>query len=102
MTIAISKKREKAMYKISARHILVIALVSGLFAALGVLAFDRLSVRWQPQGAAFTESAPVSITDLSLASDEQINIQFYIAISPGVANIHSTSMFRDFFGMVES
>ncbi|MEO8434330.1 MAG: trypsin-like peptidase domain-containing protein [Pyrinomonadaceae bacterium] len=89
------------MYKISARHILVIALVSGLFAALGVLAFDRLSDRWQPKGAAFTESAPASITDPSLATDEQNNIQVYKAISPGVANIHSTSMVRDFFGTVE-
>jgi len=89
------------MYKISARHILVIALVSGLFAALGVLAFDRLSNRWQPQGSAFLESAPANIADPSLASDEQNNIQVYKAISPGVANIHSTSMVRDFFGMVE-
>ena len=89
------------MYKISARHILVIAMVSGLFAALGVLAFERLSDRWQPRGVAFTESAPASITDPSLASDEQNNIQVYKAISPGVANIHSTSMVRDFFGMVE-
>lgn len=89
------------MYKISARHILVIALVSGLVAALGVLAFDRLSNRWQPQGVAFTESAPAGIVDPSLATDEQNNIQVYKAISPGVANIHSTSMVRDFFGMVE-
>lgn len=89
------------MYKISARHILVIALVSGLFAALGVLAFDRLSNRWQPQGSAFSESAPANIADPSLASDEQNNIEVYKAISPGVANIHSTSMVRDFFGMVE-
>src|SRR5688572_5610760 len=101
MAIAISKNREKSMYKISARHILVIAMVSGLFAALGVLAFDRLSDRWQPRGVAFTESDPASITDPSLASDEQNNIQVYKAISPGVANIHSTSMVRDFFGMVE-
>ena len=89
------------MYKISARQILIIALVSGLFAALGVLAFDRLSNRWQPNGEAFTETPAASITDPSLATDEQNNIEVYKAIAPGVVNIHSTSLVQDFFGMVE-
>ena len=89
------------MYKISARHILIIALVSGLFAALGVLAVDRLSSRWQPSGAAFTEAPAAGISDPALATDEQNNIEVYKAIAPGVVNIHSTSYMRDFFGMVE-
>ena len=89
------------MYKISARHILIIALVSGLFAALGVLAVDRLSSRWQPSGAAFTEAPAAGISDPSLATDEQNNIEVYKAIAPGVVNIHSTSYVRDLFGMVE-
>ena len=89
------------MYKISARHILIIALVSGLFAALGVLAVDRLSSRWQPSGAAFTEAPASGISDPSLATDEQNNIEVYKTIAPGVVNIHSTSYVRDFFGMVE-
>ena len=89
------------MYKISARHILIIALVSGLFAALGVLAVDRLSSRWQPSGAAFTEAPAAGISDPSLATDEQNNIELYKAIATGAVNIHSTSYMRDFFGMVE-
>jgi len=89
------------MYRISARNILVIAVLSGLFAALGVLAFDRVANYWQPNGAAFTEAPPSSISDPSLATDEQNNIEVYKAMSPGVVNITSTAYVQDFFGMVE-
>jgi hypothetical protein len=68
------------MYRISARNILVIAILSGLFAALGVVAFDRVANYWQPSGAAFTEATPAGVTDPSLATDEQNNIEVYRAI----------------------
>jgi S1-C subfamily serine protease len=82
------------MYRISARQILVIALMSALIAAGAVLAFDRYGARLlQPRsGAAFTESAPAGITNPSVASDEQNNIEVYKAISPGVVFITSTSI----------
>jgi len=89
------------MYRISARNILVIAMLSGLFAALGVLAFDRVANYWQPNSAAFTEAPPSGISDPSLATDEQNNIEVYKAMSPGVVNITSTAYVQDFFGMVE-
>lgn len=89
------------MYKISARNILVISVLSGLFAALGVLAFDRVANYWQPSGAAFTEATPAGVTDPSLATDEQNNIEVYRAMAPGVVNVHSTTYVRDWFGMVE-
>jgi putative serine protease PepD len=89
------------MYKLSARQILVIALVSGLFAAGTVAIFDRLSSRFQPSSSAISESAPPNITDPAVATDEQNNIEIYRALSPGVVNIHSTSYARDFFGFVE-
>lgn len=89
------------MYKITARQILAIALVSGLFAALTVALVDRLSSRLQPSGAAFTESAPAGISDPGLATDEQNNIEIYRTLSPGVVNIHSKTYARDFFGFVE-
>ncbi|HLE61956.1 MAG TPA: trypsin-like peptidase domain-containing protein [Pyrinomonadaceae bacterium] len=89
------------MYKLSARQILLIALISGLFAAGSVAIFDRLSSRFQPAGSALTEGAPPNITDPAAATDEQNNIEIYRALAPGVVNIHSTSYARDYFGFVE-
>lgn len=89
------------MYKVSARQILLIALLSALFAAGAVVGFNRFSKSMQPNGFAFTETPPAGITDPSLATDEQNNIEVYRAISPGVAYITSTSYQRDFFGQVQ-
>jgi putative serine protease PepD len=89
------------MYKITARQILIIALISGLFAAAAVAIVDRLSNRLEPAGSAFTENAPAGISDPGMATDEQNNIEIYRTLSPGVVNIHSTSYARDFFGFVE-
>lgn len=89
------------MYKLTARQILIIALVSGLFAAGIVAVMDRLSNRFQPAGSAFSEKSPGGITDPTEASDEQNNIEIYRTLSPGVVNVHSTSYARDFFGFVE-
>jgi S1-C subfamily serine protease len=89
------------MYKISARQILIIALVSGIFAATTVAILDRISSRFQPSGSAFSEKAPAGITDPAVATDEQNNIEIYRAVAPGVVNINSTSYSRDFFGFVE-
>jgi S1-C subfamily serine protease len=89
------------MYRLSARQILVIALISGIFSAGIVALIDRLGNRFQPSGVAFSEAAPPGITDPSVATDEQNNIEVYRALSPGVVFIHSTSYARDFLGFVE-
>jgi len=89
------------MYKLSARQILLIALISGLFAAGVVVFVDRIYNRFQPSGVAFSEALPAGITDPTTASDEQNNIEVYRTLSPGVVFIHSTSYARDFFGFVE-
>lgn len=89
------------MYRISARQILVIALISALFAAGMVAVVDRIYNRFQPSGAAFTETPPPGITDPAVATDEQNNIEVYRTLSPGVVFIHSTSYARDFLGFVE-
>src|SRR5882724_4651985 len=89
------------MYKLSARQILVIALISGIFAAGTVAVMDRLASRFQPSSSALSENAPPNITDPTEATDEQNNIEIYRALAPGVVNIHSTSYARDFFGFVE-
>jgi len=89
------------MYKLSARQILLIALLSALFAAGTVACFNRFGKNLQPNGAAFSETPAPGITDPSQATDEQNNIEVYRAISPGVAFITSTSYQRDFFGQVQ-
>lgn len=89
------------MYRLSARQILVIALISGLFAAGAIAVVDRVSNRLQPARAEFSENAPSGITDPANAPDEQNNIEIYRTLSPGVVNVHSTSYARDFFGFVE-
>ena len=62
---------------------------------------DRVSNRFQPSQAAFTETPPAGISDPSTSTDEQNNIEVYRSLSPGVVFIHSTSYTRDFFGYVE-
>src|SRR6267378_1846118 len=89
------------MYRLSARQILVIALISGLFAAGTIAVVDRVSNRLQPSHAAYSEKSPSGITDPTIATDEQNNIEIYRTLSPGVVNVHSTSYARDFFGFVE-
>ncbi len=89
------------MYKLSARQILAIALVSALFAAGAIALVDRLANRFQPSSSAFSGTPPAGITDPANASDEQNNIEVYRTLSPGVVNVHSTSYTRDFFGFVE-
>lgn len=89
------------MYRISARQLLIVALISGIFAAGAVAVVDRFSSRLQPTGVAFTEASPEGITNPATAPDEQNNIEVYRNLSPGVVNVHSTSYARDFFGYVE-
>lgn len=89
------------MYRVSAKQILIIALISGIFAASGVAVFDRIYNRLQPTGAAYSDKAPAGIMDPATAPDETNNIEIYRAVAPGVVNINSTSYARDFFGFVE-
>lgn len=88
------------MYRLSARQILLIALVSGLFAAGGVLGFQQAARHFQPNSSAFSITPPANITDPALATDEQNNIEVYRAIAPGVVNISSTAMVQEFFGLM--
>jgi S1-C subfamily serine protease len=89
------------MYRLSARQILGIALLSAFFAAGSVIVFNKISHHFQPNSAAFSEGMPSGITDPSLATDEQNNVEVYKALSPGVVFITSTSYQRGFFGEVE-
>jgi S1-C subfamily serine protease len=87
------------MYRISARQILLIAFTSAFFAAGVVFFFERYGSRLlEPSGSAsLTETAPAGITNPTLATDEQNNIEVYKTISPGVVFITSTSFSNDFW-----
>ncbi|MDT4968786.1 MAG: hypothetical protein QOJ64_3523 [Acidobacteriota bacterium] len=89
------------MYRLSARQILGIALLSALFAAGSVALFSRINKHFEPGTSAFTEAVPPGVTDPALATDEQNNVEVYKAIAPGVVSIKSTSYRQDFFGEVE-
>jgi len=93
-------REENFMYRLSARQILAIALISGLFAAVAVFGFQFAARYFQLTGSAFSIVQPANITDPALATDEQNNIEVYKSISPGVVNLSSTSMVSGFFGMM--
>ena len=92
------------MYRISARQIIAVALLSAVFAAVSVACFDRWGARLQQPVGAFNPDDPgattaniAGITDPSGATDEQNNIEVFRAISPGVVSINSTRQPRGFF-----
>src|SRR5215210_4057197 len=95
--------RNRAMYNISARQIIAVALLSAVLAAAGVACFDRWGARLQQPTAAFnpddsaTTANVAGITDPSVATDEQNNIEVFRAISPGVVSISTTRQPRSFF-----
>src|SRR5215510_4850582 len=94
----------KATYQITAKQLIVLALVTAIFASCGVLVYDRfgsaLLGRW---AGAKTENQPIKdLTDPSVATDEKNNEEVYQALSPGVVNITSTSLVRDWFEAYQS
>ena len=89
------------MYRLSTRQVLLIALISGLFAAGTVTLVNVFNNRNQSSQAAYSEALPAGIADPATSTDEQNNIEVYRTLSPGVVFIHSTTYARDFFGFVE-
>jgi putative serine protease PepD len=92
------------MYQITAKQLIVLALVTAVFAASGVLIYDRFGsdLLGRMAGARTEKSAaePAAVKDLtdpSVATDEKNNEEVYQAMSPGVVNITSTTTVRDWF-----
>jgi S1-C subfamily serine protease len=95
----------KATYQITAKQIIALALVTAVFAASGVLIYDRfgsaLLGRWAgaKSGKGAEETQIRALTDPSVASDEKNNREVYDAVSPGVVNITSTVLVQDWFNV---
>jgi S1-C subfamily serine protease len=101
---------QKAVYQLSARQILLIAVISALFAAGTVACLNQFGNRMQitsnaenePENKTYTEAPLPGITDPQTVSDEQNNIEVYKTISPGVALITTGSGSGDgLFGSME-
>lgn len=96
----------KATYQITAKQIIALALVTAVFAASGVLIYDRFGSamlgRWAgaKSGKGAEETQIRALTDPSVASDEINNREVYDAVSPGVVNVTSTVYVQDFFNVV--
>jgi len=91
-------------YQLTARQLVLLALVTAVFAASAVLLYDRLGSRLVNRyaGAETEKTLPAveplaPLTDPSVASDEKNNQEVYASFSPGVVNITSTVIVQDWF-----
>ncbi len=96
--------KQKAVYQLSARQIILLALVTA-FAAVGLVLFfnniSGLSSAFQiekNQNVAFAEKPADGISNPSAVSDEQNNIEVYKSLSPGVAFITTSETVENFYG----
>ena len=92
---------KKAVYQLSARQILVLALGSAVFAAAVVALLMNFNIFGQtdnPNNRVLAESESVAITDPSTVSDEQNSIEVYRKLSPGVAFITTSAVAENFWG----
>ena len=90
-----------AVYQLSGRQILLLAVASAFIAVGTVLTFYSFGIFGQ-QGNAFNitsaENAPPGVSDPTLVSDEQNSIEVYRSFSPGVAFITTTAVGVDYYG----
>ncbi|MDQ3712304.1 MAG: trypsin-like peptidase domain-containing protein [Acidobacteriota bacterium] len=90
----------KAIYQLTARQILFLALASA-FLAVGTMAcLSNFGNAWQLRdnaNVASAETIPQGISDASAVSDEQNSIEVYRTLAPGVAFI-TTSERVDYYG----
>lgn len=99
-------------YHVTAKQLVLLALVTAVFAASAVLFYDRAG-NWLLNRGANAEKNAVAITeeqqrvlagltDPSVATDEKNNQEVYRAMSSGVVNITTTALVRDFFAVYET
>lgn len=91
----------KAVYQLSARQVLILALATAVLTAGAMAMFISLKGSFDgPSGSniAFAENSPAGLSDPNSVSDEQNNIEVYKTISPGVAFITTSQKFENFWG----
>src|SRR5262245_59274541 len=92
----------KTTYQITAKQLILLALVTGVFAAGAVVFYGKIgpAMLGQLAGARTEKSyseVPLISGETPVLSDETNNQQVYNAASPGVVNITSTTIVQDFF-----
>ncbi|MCA1624779.1 MAG: trypsin-like peptidase domain-containing protein [Acidobacteria bacterium] len=92
---------KRAIYQLSARQILFLALASALIAVGTMACLSNFGNAWQARetaNVASAENAPQGISEPSEVSDEQNSIEVYRALSPGVAYITTSARVENFYG----
>jgi putative serine protease PepD len=96
--------KNKIVFQLSARQLLVVAFLSAIFAAVltaVIYSFKESKGSFDPSQITNAEKAAIKISDPSTVSDEENNIEVYRAVSPGVAFISTISYTEDFWGGVQ-
>jgi putative serine protease PepD len=94
----------KTMYQLTAKQLVLMALVTALFASGAVVLYDKVGsalvgrLAGAKTGKTYSE-APLVGTDPAVAGDEANNQQVYNAASPGVVNITSIVLVQDWFNV---
>ena len=91
-------------YHLTARQLVMLALLTALFAASGVVFYDRIGSRLVRQWVGAETGKPLAevqalkgLTDPTVAGDETNNREIYESFGPGVVNITSTVLVQDWF-----
>ena len=95
---------QKALYQLSARQILLLALASALIAVGATFFLAKIgTIFHSSENVALAEEAqvPQGISNPTAVSDEQNSIEVYKTLAPGVAFITSTSYQEDIYGGVQ-
>jgi S1-C subfamily serine protease len=95
--------KQKAVYQLSARQIVLLAFVSALLAVGVVIFLNNLNIfstafQGGNKNVAFAEKPSAAISEPSSVSDEQNSIEVYRVKSPGVAFITTSSRFENWYG----
>ena len=96
--------KQKAVYQLTARQILFLALATAFIAVGTVACLSNIGSAFQFRSntdIALAESSPTGVSEPSAVSDEQNSIEVYKTFSPGVAFITTTSYQQDMFGEVD-
>lgn len=97
--------KTKPVYQLTARQLLLLAFSTALIAVIAVAGAISLYYFYERSnsgsGTTFAETSSVEISDASLVTDEQNNIEVYRAISPGVAFISTTSLTQSWWGDIQ-
>ena len=91
----------KAVYQLSGRQILLLAVASAFIAVGTILALYNFGIfgsSGNNYNIASAENAPLGVSDPTVVGDEQNSIEVYRTFSPGVAFITTTTVGMDYYG----